>query len=174
MGRRVVGVVRVAPLFGYMRLMHELARSLTDDRSESEVASGIWVGRRPRAHELPPGTTIVVDLCAELAESPASRLVGATSRSHARCHVTDPGGIVRAVDAVLAPPALRSSTARSATAARPRWPPPCSCAVARPRSPTSSARCARSAPRIGLNAHQIRALAESVRLGAAAPQPSPE
>jgi protein-tyrosine phosphatase len=57
-----------APMFAYMRLMHEAARSLTKEPVANEVAPGIWVGRRPRPHELPPGVAIVVDLCAELAE----------------------------------------------------------------------------------------------------------
>src|SRR5215470_16314499 len=59
-----------APLFGYMRLLHELARSLTDEPVADEVAPGVWVGRRPRRHELPPGIAIVVDLCAELPAAP--------------------------------------------------------------------------------------------------------
>src|SRR3954467_9162870 len=36
-----------APLFGYMRLLHELARWLTDEPVANEVAAGVWVGRRP-------------------------------------------------------------------------------------------------------------------------------
>lgn len=59
-----------APLFGYMRLLHEAARGLTREPVANEVAPGVWVGRRPRAHELPPGIAIVVDLCADLAEAP--------------------------------------------------------------------------------------------------------
>src|ERR1043165_7504998 len=59
-----------APLFGYMRLLHELARALTDEPVADEVAPGVWVGRRPRRHELPPGIAIVVDLCAELPAAP--------------------------------------------------------------------------------------------------------
>jgi len=57
-----------APMFAYMRLMHEAARSLTRESVADEVAPGVWVGRRPRAHELPAGVAIVVDLCAELGE----------------------------------------------------------------------------------------------------------
>src|SRR5579859_3933975 len=59
-----------APLFGYMRLLHELARTMTDEPVADQVAPGVWVGRRPRRHELPDGIAIVVDLCAEL---PAAR-----------------------------------------------------------------------------------------------------
>src|SRR4051812_45157196 len=44
-----------APIFGYMRLLHELARSLTRESVADQVAPGVWVGRRPRRHELPDG-----------------------------------------------------------------------------------------------------------------------
>ena len=37
------------------QLMHEAARSLTREPVANEVAPGIWVGRRPRIHELPAG-----------------------------------------------------------------------------------------------------------------------
>lgn len=92
-----------APLFGYMRLMHELARSLTDEPVANEVAAGIWVGRRPRAHELPPGIAIVIDLCAELAETAGV----ADGRTYLAIPTLDataptPAQIVSAVDAVLA------------------------------------------------------------------------
>src|SRR3954470_4716836 len=92
-----------APLFGYMRLMHELARALTNEPVANEVAPGVWVGRRPRAHELPPGIAIVIDLCAELAEADGV----AAGRTYLAIPALDataptPAQIARAVDAVLA------------------------------------------------------------------------
>jgi protein-tyrosine phosphatase len=59
-----------APLFAYMRLLHEGARRLTDEPVANEVAPGVWVGRRPQLSELPPGIALVVDLCAELPAAP--------------------------------------------------------------------------------------------------------
>lgn len=53
------------PWFVYMWIAHEGARRLTKEPVANEVAPRIWVGRRPRAGELPPDVTIVVDLCAE-------------------------------------------------------------------------------------------------------------
>jgi hypothetical protein len=164
-----------APLFGYMRLMHELARSLTDEPVGSEVASGLWVGRRPRVHELPPGTAIVVDLCAELAESPG---VAAAQRYLAipTLDATSPTAaeIVRAVDAVLATSGAAFihcafGHGRSATVAA-------AVLVRRGEATLADVEGKMRAirPRIGLNAHQRRALAEAVKLGAAAPRRSPE
>jgi protein-tyrosine phosphatase len=91
-----------APLFGYMRLMHELARRFTEEPVANEVAPGIWVGRRPRAHELPDGIAIVVDLCAELAEAPGV----AAGRRYLAIPTLDatsptPAQIADAVDRVL-------------------------------------------------------------------------
>jgi hypothetical protein len=161
-----------APLFGYVRLMHELARSLTNEPVGSEVASGIWVGRRPRAQELPEGTTIVVDLCAELAESPGV----ATRQSYLAIPTLDatsptPSEIVRAVDAVLATSGAAFihcafGHGRSATVAA---------AVLVRRGDATLDDVERKLravrPRIGLNAHQVGALAEAVKLGGAAPAP---
>jgi protein-tyrosine phosphatase len=155
-----------APLFGYMRLLHELARSLTDEPVADEVAPGVWVGRRPRRHELPSDIAIVVDLCAELPEAPGV----ADGRGYLAIPTLDatspsPAEIVRAVDAVLA--------ARGAAFIH--------CAFGHGRSATVAAallvrrgdatlddveRMLRARrPRIGLNAHQRRALAEAVARG---------
>src|SRR5215470_9081931 len=92
-----------APLFGYMRLLHELARWLTDEPVATEVAPGVWVGRRPRVHEVPPGVAIIVDLCAELAEAPGVAQ-GRTYLSIPALDSTAPpvADIARAVDAMLA------------------------------------------------------------------------
>jgi protein-tyrosine phosphatase len=152
-----------APLFGYMRLLHELARSLTGEPVADEVAPGVWVGRRPRRHELPPGIAIVVDLCAELPEAP-----GVTDgRAYLAIPTLDatsptPDQIARAVDAMLAA----------------RGPAFIHCAFGHGRSATVAAallvrrgdaalddveRMLRARrPRIGLNEHQRRALAEAV------------
>lgn len=53
------------PLFAYQWVVHAAVRRLSREPVADEVAPGVWVGRRPRAHELPPGTALVVDLCAE-------------------------------------------------------------------------------------------------------------
>lgn len=159
-----------APLLGYMRLLHELARSLTDEPVADEVASGVWVGRRPRLHELPAGIAIVVDLCAELPEAPGV----AEGRGYLAIPTLDatsptPAEIARAVDAMLAA----------------RGPVFIHCAFGHGRSATVAAallvrrgdatlgdverKLRARRPRIGLNAHQRRALAEAVALGGAGP-----
>lgn len=152
-----------APIFGYMRLLHELARSLTDEPVGNEVAPGVWVGRRPRRHELPAGIAIVVDLCAEL---PAAPGVAASHRYLAiptlDATAPSPAEIVRAVDAVLAAPGAAFihcafGHGRSATIAA-------ALLVRRGDATLDDVeRMLRAArPRIGLNAHQRRALAEAV------------
>ena len=155
-----------APLFGYMRLMHELARSLTSEPVANEVAAGIWVGRRPRVHELPPGIAIVVDLCAELAEAAGV----ADGRTYLAIPALDataptPAEIARAVDAVLAANGAAFihcafGHGRSATVAA---------AVLVRRGDATLAdveqKMRAHRPRIGLNARQLDALGEAIRLG---------
>lgn len=155
-----------APILGYMRLLHEAARSLTDESVANEVAAGVWVGRRPRAHELPPGIAIVVDLCAEMPEAPGV----ARGRGYLAIPTLDamsprPAEIARAVDAMLAAggPAFihcafghgRSATVAAALLVR--------------RGDASLAdvedKLRACRPRIGLNAVQRRALADAVALG---------
>jgi protein-tyrosine phosphatase len=157
-----------APLFAYMRLLHELARGLTDESVANEVAPGVWVGRRPRRHELPPGIAIVVDLCAELPEAPGV----ADGRRYLSIPTLDatsppPPEIARAVDAVLAangPMFIHCAFGhgRSATVAA---------AVLVRRGDATLDDVERKLracrPRIGLNAHQRRALAEAVTVGQA-------
>jgi protein-tyrosine phosphatase len=157
-----------APIFGYMRLLHELARSLTDEPVASEVAAGVWVGRRPRAHELPAGVAIVVDLCAELAEAPGV----ATGRAYVAIPTLDatsptPAEIASAVDAMIATGGAAFihcafGHGRSATVA--------AALLVRRGDATLDdveARMRALRPKIGLNAYQRGALAEAVRLGAA-------
>jgi protein-tyrosine phosphatase len=151
------------PLLGYMRLMHELARSLTSEPVANEVAAGIWVGRRPRRHELPDGIAIVVDLCAELPEAPGV----ANGRGYLVIPTLDatsptPDQIARAVDAMLAAggPAFIHCAfghGRSATVAA-------ALLVRRGDATLDDVEGLLRArrPRIGLNAHQRRALAEAV------------
>jgi protein-tyrosine phosphatase len=169
-----------APLFGYSRLAHELARWLTREPVADEVAPGVWVGRRPRAHELPEGIAIVVDLCAELAETAGV----AAGRAYLSVPALDatapaPAQIARAVDAVLAANGAafihcafghgRSATVAAALLVRR--------GDATLEDVERKMRACR--PRIGLNAHQRGALAEAVRLGGApgatgrAPLPAP-
>jgi protein-tyrosine phosphatase len=160
-----------APMFGYMRLMHEAARSLTREPVANEVAPGIWVGRRPRVHELPPGVAIVVDLCAELAELPGV-VAGRTYLAIPTLDATSPRPAVlaRAVDTILATLAATGGTAfihcafghgRSATVAA---------AVMIRRGDATLEDVERKMracrPRIGLNPLQRDALAQAIALGA--------
>ena len=159
-----------APLLGYMRLLHELARWLTAEPVANEVAAGVWVGRRPRVHELPAGIAIIVDLCAELPETPGV----ADGRGYLAIPTLDamsptPAEIARAVDAMQA-------TAGAVFI---------HCAFGHGRSATGAAallvhrgeatlddvehKLRAHRPRIGLNAHQRRALAEAVALAADKP-----
>lgn len=158
-----------APMFAYMRLMHEAARSLTKEPVANEVAPGVWVGRRPRPHELPAGVAIVVDLCAELAEL---RDVVA-GRAYLVIPTLDatsptPAQLARAVDEIL--PAIAGGGAafihcafghgRSATVAA---------AVLIRRGDATLAdvepKMKAHRPRIGLNPLQRSALAAAVQLG---------
>lgn len=159
-----------APMFGYMRLLHELARSLTREPVANEVAPGVWVGRRPRAHELPEGIAIIVDLCAEFSKAPgvtdgraylAIPTLDATSPS--------PVEIARAVDTMLATKGAAFihcafGHGRSATVAA-------ALLVCRGDATLDDVERKMRAcrPRIGLNAHQRGALAEAVKLGGARP-----
>lgn len=43
-------------------------RRVTSEPACSEVAPGLWIGRRPVARELPPGVTFIIDLTCELWE----------------------------------------------------------------------------------------------------------
>jgi len=152
-----------APLFGYMRLLHELARSFTDEPVADEVAPGVWVGRRPRRHELPPGIAIVVDLCAELPVAPGV----AAGRSYLA---------IPTLDAMAPTPAeIAGAIAQITAVGGGAF---IHCAFGHGRSATVAAallvrrgdatlddvesRMRARRPRIGLNAHQRRALAEVV------------
>ncbi len=162
-----------APIFGYMRLLHELARTLTREPVANEVAAGVWVGRRPRAHELPDGVAIIVDLCAELAAAPGV----ADGRAYLAIPTLDatsptPVQIARAVDAVLAVKGAAFihcafGHGRSATVAA-------ALLVRRGEATLDDVEHKLRAcrPRIGLNAHQRGALAEAVKLGGRAPASS--
>lgn len=159
-----------APMFGYMRLLHELARSLTNEPVANEVAPGIWVGRRPRARELPEGIAIVVDLCAEFAEARgvvdgrrylAIPTLDATSPT--------PAEIARAVDVMLAMSGgafihCAFGHGRSATVAA-------ALLVRRGDATLDDVERKMRAcrPRIGLNAYQRGALTEAVKFGDARP-----
>jgi protein-tyrosine phosphatase len=158
-----------APLFGYMRLLHELARTMTREPVANLVAAGVWVGRRPRARELPDGVGIVVDLCADLPEAPGV----ATGRAYLSIPALDataptPAQIAGAVDTMLATPGAAFihcafGHGRSATVA--------AALLVRRGDATLAdveARMRAIRPRIGLNAVQRAALAEAVALGAAA------
>lgn len=58
-------------LFHYLLLtwgVWHLQRLLSREAACNEIAPGLWVGRRPLARELPPGTDLVVDLTSEFPE----------------------------------------------------------------------------------------------------------
>ncbi len=155
------------PLFAYQWMVHELLRALSKEPVADEVFPGIWVGRRPRARELPPGIAIVIDLCAEF---PAARGIrhGRTYLAIPTLDATapTPEQIVQAVDAVMAASGAAFihcafGHGRSATVA--------AAVVIRRGDATledveAKMRARRS--RIGLNAHQRAALAAAVKLGA--------
>jgi len=159
-----------APLFGWMRLLHELARSVTKEPVANLVADGVWVGRRPRLHELPPSIAIVVDLCADLPEAP-----GVATR---QAYLSLP-----ALDATAPTPAQIADAVTTMLAAN--GPAFIHCAFGHGRSATVAAallvhrgdatlddvetRMRAIRPRIGLNAVQRAALAEAVRLLAMRP-----
>lgn len=91
------------PLFAYQWVVYEGGRRFTREPVATEVAPGVFVARRPRAHELPPNTAIVVDLCAEFPAAP-----GVT---HGRAYLAiptldaaapTPSQIAAAVDAIIA------------------------------------------------------------------------
>ncbi|HEY1814689.1 MAG TPA: dual specificity protein phosphatase family protein [Kofleriaceae bacterium] len=71
LGKRADGTMSIvawlvwAPVFAYQWIAHEVLRRFSDEPVATEVGPGVWVGRRPRASELPEGVAIVVDLCAE-------------------------------------------------------------------------------------------------------------
>ena len=77
--------------FVYMWIAHEGARRITSEPVGNEVAPGIWVGRRPRPGELPPGVTIVVDLCAEFPRVRRRDRLHVPHDPDAGCHVADSG-----------------------------------------------------------------------------------
>jgi protein-tyrosine phosphatase len=58
-------------LFPYLAatwLLWYAQKTLTKEPIYSQIAPGIWLGRRCFAHELPPSVELVVDLTAEFAE----------------------------------------------------------------------------------------------------------
>jgi protein-tyrosine phosphatase len=62
---------RVLFLFPYLAatwLLWYAQKTLTKEPIYSQIAPGIWLGRRCFAHELPPEVELVVDLTAEFAE----------------------------------------------------------------------------------------------------------
>jgi protein-tyrosine phosphatase len=79
LGKRADGTMSIAawiawaPVFAYQWIAHEVIRRFSKEPVASEVGPGVWVGRRPRAHELPDGVAIVVDLCAEFGAPRAVR-----------------------------------------------------------------------------------------------------
>ncbi len=155
------------PVFVWQWLGHEFVRAFSKEPVANEVGPGVWVGRRPRVHELPGGIKIVVDLCAEL---PAVRGV-----RDGRVYVTIPtldaraptaAEIAEAVDQVIAAdgPAFIHCAfghGRSATVAA---------AVLVRRGDATLEDVERKMkairPRIGLNSHQRGALAEAAKLSA--------
>jgi protein-tyrosine phosphatase len=158
------------PLFAYQWLILELGRRVTGEPISTEVAPGLWVGRRPYARDLPPGVAIVVDLCAEF---PVARGVR-DGREYIAIPTLDaraprPDQIARAVDAVLAAPGpafihCAHGHGRSATVA--------AAVLVRKGAATLDdveAKLKARRPRIGLNHHQRDALAAAARLSPARP-----
>lgn len=153
-----------APLFAYQWLIFELGRRVTGEPVANLVAPGLWVGRKPRASELPEGIAIVVDLTSEFSVSPGIK----DGRSYLLIPTLDarapaPAEIVAAVDAVVATPGsafihCAHGHGRSATVAA---------AVMLRRGEATlddvEHKLKLKRPRIGLNAHQRQALAAAHR-----------
>ena len=152
------------PVFLYQWISHEVVRRTSGEPVATEVAPGVWVARRPRAHELPSDVAIVVDLCAEFAAAPAVR-------AHPRylavptldARSPTPAELARIVDAVLdagGPAFIHCALGhgRSATVAA---------AVLIRRGDATlenvEAKLRALRPKIGLNARQRAALAEAVK-----------
>lgn len=78
-GKRVDGTMALGPcvlLLPYLLLTWLLWYCQTRFSREavcSEIALGLWIGRRAGAKELPPGVTLIVDLTSEFSETQAVR-----------------------------------------------------------------------------------------------------
>ena len=153
------------PIFVWQWIAHEFVRAFSREPVANEVAPGLWVGRRPRAHELRPDLKIVVDLCAEL---PAAQGV-AGGRAYVSIPTLDarsptPAEIAGAVDRVVEAdgPALihcafghgRSATVAAAVMVR----------RGEATLKTVEAKMKAVRPRIGLNRNQRAALAEAIKI----------
>ena len=82
LGKRADGALApwtlaLLPFLLFTWLVWHLQRRLTREPCCHKVAPGIWLGRRPLAHEVPAGVTLVVDLTAEF---PSTRAVRAGRR----------------------------------------------------------------------------------------------
>ena len=66
-------IVALLPYFSYAWGVWRLRGLLTREPIASEVATGVWVGRRPSGNELPANTRAVVDLAAEFPAAIAVR-----------------------------------------------------------------------------------------------------
>lgn len=150
---------------------------MTSESVADLVAPGVWVGRRPRVHELPEGVAIVVDLCAELPAAPgvasdrgANRASGsAPGRAYLAIPTLDatsptPAQLVRAVDTVLSAsgPAFIHCAfghGRSATLAA-------AVLIRRGDATLDDVEQLMQArrPKIALNAHQRAALAKAIEI----------
>src|SRR5690349_15013055 len=65
--------VLLAPYLALAWAIHRIERAVSREDPSNEVAPGLWVGRRPLAHEIPREVRIIVDLTAELPASAAVR-----------------------------------------------------------------------------------------------------
>lgn len=93
------------PYLLMIRGAYELQRVLLREAPCHEVVPGLWVGRRPRRSELPPGVRLIVDLCAELPAAPGV-VASATYLSSPTLDATMPTSeeLERIVDAILDAP----------------------------------------------------------------------
>jgi protein-tyrosine phosphatase len=69
-----VAVVLLLPFLLFTWSIWHGQRLLTREPACCEVVPGLWLGRRPLAHELPEGVDLVVDLTAEFAEPARVRI----------------------------------------------------------------------------------------------------
>ncbi len=111
LGKRPDGTMRpssVLILLPYLLLtwgLWHLVRLTSREPCWNEAAPGLYVGRRPLAHELPPDVSLVVDLTAEFVEREGVR----TGRRYRSFPMLDTGTAAKAdfaalVDAIVSAP----------------------------------------------------------------------
>lgn len=61
-----------SPYFAIAKVVRSVIVARSREPAADEVATGIFVGRIPEGASVPPGVTLVIDLCAEFAAAPSA------------------------------------------------------------------------------------------------------